>query len=135
MIETERNKIAATGKGRCSTLGTNQLLFVFFSKRLAFLTQFTYILTNFFCSSSTGQMMLVVRHSLQVQEAWGSNSETIKSLISCQCLATAATLIVWALSQSLGDGHRSLVTLEGVLSEYNEDLIILFPHQLHAFCF
>jgi len=43
-------------------------------------------------------------------------------------------LIVWALAQSLGDGHRSLVTLERVLSEYNEDLIFLFPHHLQAFC-
>jgi len=32
-------------------------------------------------------------------------------------------LILWALAQSRGDGHRSLVTLERVLSEYNEDLI------------
>jgi len=38
------------------------------------------------------------------------------------------------VAQSLGDGHRSLVTLEKVLSEYNEDLIFLFPHQLQAFC-
>jgi len=30
---------------------------------------------------------------------------------------------VWALAQSCGDGHRSLVTPERVLSEYNEDLI------------
>jgi len=29
----------------------------------------------------------------------------------------------WALAQSRGDGHRSLVTPEKVLSEYNEDLI------------
>jgi len=43
-------------------------------------------------------------------------------------------LKVWALAQSLGDGHRSLVTPEKVLSEYNEDLIFLFPHQLQAFC-
>jgi len=27
---------------------------------------------------------------------------------------------------SLGDGHRSLVTPERVLSEYNEDLISIF---------
>jgi len=33
---------------------------------------------------------------------------------------------VWALSQSRGDGHRSLVTPERVLSEYNKDLIIFF---------
>jgi len=32
-------------------------------------------------------------------------------------------LIVWALTQSCGDGHRSLVTPERILSEYNEDLI------------
>jgi len=30
---------------------------------------------------------------------------------------------VWALAQSRRDGHRSLVTLEMVLSEHNEDLI------------
>jgi len=35
-------------------------------------------------------------------------------------------LKVWALMQSLGNGHRSLVTLERVLSEYNEDLIFYF---------
>jgi len=32
-------------------------------------------------------------------------------------------LIVWALAQSRGDGHRSLVTPKRVLNEYNEDLI------------
>jgi len=32
-------------------------------------------------------------------------------------------LIVWALAQSRGDGHRSLVIPERGLSEYNEDLI------------
>jgi len=32
---------------------------------------------------------------------------------------------VWALAQSRGDGHRSLVTPERVLSEYNEDLILI----------
>jgi len=35
-------------------------------------------------------------------------------------------LDVWALARSRGDGHRSLVTPERVLSEYNEDLIFLF---------
>jgi len=34
-------------------------------------------------------------------------------------------LIVWALAQSRGDGHRSLVTPERVLCKYNEDLIFL----------
>jgi len=34
-------------------------------------------------------------------------------------------LIVWALAQSHGDGHHSLVTPERLLSEYNEDLIFL----------
>jgi len=32
-------------------------------------------------------------------------------------------LDVWALAQSRGDGHRSLVKPERVLSEYNGDLI------------
>jgi len=36
-----------------------------------------------------------------------------------QQLATVAILIVWALAQSRRDGHRSLVTPERVLSEYN----------------
>jgi len=53
----------------------------------------------------------------------GSNPEPIKSPICCQRLATVATLIAWALAQSRGDGHRSLVTPERVLSEYNEQLL------------
>jgi len=32
-------------------------------------------------------------------------------------------LIVWALAQSRGDGHRSIVTPERTLSEYNKDSI------------
>jgi len=32
-------------------------------------------------------------------------------------------LEVWNLAQSREDGHRSLVALERVLSEYNKDLI------------
>jgi len=55
-----------------------------------------------------------------------SNPEPIKSPIRCQRLATVATLIEWALAQIRGDGHRSLVTPERVLSEYNEDLIFDF---------
>jgi len=39
-------------------------------------------------------------------------------------------LDVWALAQSFGDGHRSLVTPERVLSEYNEDLIFFFDKKL-----
>jgi len=34
-------------------------------------------------------------------------------------------LDVWAQAQSRGDGHRSLVTPERVLSEYNKNLIFL----------
>jgi len=30
---------------------------------------------------------------------------------------------VWTLAQSRGDGHRSLMTPERVLSEYNKDLL------------
>jgi len=33
---------------------------------------------------------------------------------------------VWTLAQSRGDGHRSLMISERVLSEYNEDLIFDF---------
>jgi len=32
-------------------------------------------------------------------------------------------MIVWAMAQSCGDEHRSLVTPERVLSEYNEDFL------------
>jgi len=38
-------------------------------------------------------------------------------------LPTTRHLDVWALAQSRGDGHRSLVTPKRVLSENNEDLI------------
>jgi len=34
-------------------------------------------------------------------------------------------LEVWALTQSRGDGHHSLVTPERVLNEYNKDLILI----------
>jgi len=33
---------------------------------------------------------------------------------------------VWSLAHSRGDGHRSLVTPERILSEYNEDLILIW---------
>jgi len=35
-------------------------------------------------------------------------------------------LDVWALARNRVDGHRSLVTPERVLSEYNKDLIFAF---------
>jgi len=57
-------------------------------------------------------------------------TEPIKSTTRCQQLATVATLIVWALAQSRGDRHRSLMTPERVLSEYNEDLIFLIFEEL-----
>jgi len=38
---------------------------------------------------------------------------------------------VWALAQSGGIGHRSLVTPERILSENNEDLIFLYSQDLH----
>jgi len=44
-----------------------------------------------------------------------------RSPTRCQRLATAATLEVWVLAKSGGDGNRLLVTPERVLSEYNED--------------
>jgi len=50
----------------------------------------------------------------------------IKFPTRCQLLATAATFEVWALAQNRRERHRSLVTLEKVLSEYNEDLIFSF---------
>jgi len=61
-----------------------------------------------------------------VRDVWGSNPEPIKSPTRCQRLATVATLIVWDLAQSRGDGHRSLVAPERVLSEYNKDLIFFW---------
>jgi len=39
-------------------------------------------------------------------------------------------LIVWALAQSRGYGHCSLVTPERVLSKYNEDLILILYKML-----
>jgi len=48
------------------------------------------------------------------------------SSTSCQRLTTAATLMCGALAQSRGDGHRSFVTPERVLSDYNEDLNLHF---------
>jgi len=39
-------------------------------------------------------------------------------------------LDAWALAQSRGDGHRSLGTPEGVISEYNEDLILFIMASL-----
>jgi len=35
-------------------------------------------------------------------------------------------LEVWALVQKCGKGHHSFMTPKRVLSEYNEDLILLF---------
>jgi len=70
-------------------------------------------------------MAQVIRGSLLVREVWGSNPEPIKSPKRCQRLATFATLMCEPLAQSRGDGHRSLVTPERILSEYNKDLIFL----------
>jgi len=72
-----------------------------------------------------GQMTQVVRRSLLVREVCDSNPEPIKSPTRCQRFTIAVTYKVCALAQSRGDGHRSLVTPEGVLCEYNEDLIFL----------
>jgi len=58
----------------------------------------------------TAQMAQVVRHSL---------------LDTLPTTRHRCNLDVWALAQSRGDGHRSLVTPERVLSDYNEDLIFL----------
>jgi len=59
-------------------------------------------------------MAQVVRRLPLVREVWSTNPELIKSPTRCQRLATAA-LDVWALAQSRGDGHRSLVTRERVI--------------------
>jgi len=71
-------------------------------------------------------MAQAVRRSLLVWEVWGSYPESIKSPTRCQRLATAATFKVWTLAHSREEGHRSLVTPERVLSEYNEELIYFF---------
>jgi len=68
--------------------------------------------------------MAQVRRSLLVREVRVSNPEPIKYLTRCQRLATAATFELCSLAQSQGDGHRSLVRPERVLSEYNEDFIL-----------
>jgi len=68
-------------------------------------------------------MAQVVRRSLLVREVWGLNHEPIKSPTRCQRLVTAANFEVWSLVQNREDGHRSLVTPERVLSEYNENCI------------
>jgi len=73
-------------------------------------------------------MAQVIRYLPLVREVWDSNPDPIKSPMRFQRLATAATFEVWSLAQSRGDGHRSLVTHERVLSEYNEDLIFLSYH-------
>jgi len=70
-------------------------------------------------------IFLTVRRLLLVGEVWGSNPERIKSPTRCQRLTTAATLIVWALAQSRGVRHCSLVIPERVLNEYNKHLIFL----------
>jgi len=58
-------KVAATVKGWYSALEVLNDFCIFFSKRLAFLTQFTYILTNFsLMFFNAGQMLQVVRRSL-----------------------------------------------------------------------
>jgi len=52
-------------------------------------------------------------------EVWGLNPEPIISPTRYQRIATAATLKCEpCMAQSRGDGHRSLVTPERVLSEY-----------------
>jgi len=67
-----------------------------------------------------GQRAQVGRPSFLVREVRGLNPELIKYPTRCQRLTN---LEVWALEQSRGDGHHSLVTPERVLSEYNEDMI------------
>jgi len=46
----------------------------------------------------------------------------------------SCNLKVWALAQSRGDGHHSLVTPERVLSEYNKDLIFFLKIYSATFC-
>jgi len=48
-------------------------------------------------------------------------------------VVTAATFEVWALAQSREDGHRSLVTPERVLSEYNEVVFLCHCYQYNSF--
>jgi len=71
----------------------------------------------------TSQMAQVMRRLLLMREIEGSNPKPNKSPTCCQRLATVVTLIVWALAQSRRIGHRSLVTPERVLSEYNKHVI------------
>jgi len=72
-------------------------------------------------------MAQVVRGSLLVREmGFKSRADQISHTLPTthhRCKLT--TFEVWALAQSRGDGHRSLVTSERVLSECNEDLILI----------
>jgi len=70
-------------------------------------------------------MAQVARRSLLVREVCGSNLEPISHTLSTT-RHDSATLEVWVLAQSGENGYRSLVTLERVLSEYNEDLIFFW---------
>jgi len=45
------------------------------------------------------------------------------------------SLKVWALAQSLKDGHRSLVTLEKVLSDFNKDLFFFISSSTASILF
>jgi len=70
----------------------------------------------------TGQTAQAIRRSLLVREVWGFKSSATR----CQRITAAATLEVWALVQSGGDGYRPLVTPQRVISEHNDFFIWLF---------
>jgi len=53
----------------------------------------------------------------------------------CHRLTTAATFELWSLVHYRGNAHRSLVTPERVLSEYNKAFFIFFKitiKQIHG---
>jgi len=66
-------------------------------------------------------MAQVVRRLPLVRKVWGSRADQISHALPTT--HHRCNLDVWTLVQNHGDGHRSLVTPERVLSEYNEDLI------------
>jgi len=73
----------------------------------------------------TSQMPQVIRRLLLVWKAEdiGFKSRADQISLSLPTTRHRCNFEVWALVQYRRDGHRSLVTLERLLSEYNEDLI------------
>jgi len=74
------------------------------------------------------------RHKLQDVCCWCRRyGIQIPSRLNLNTLPTTrhrCNIDVWALVQCCRDGHRSLVTPEKVLNEYNKDLTFFFIHAM-----